>query len=92
MPVYEYQCQNCGHRFPKLSRSVQSVGESAATPCPECGSIQTQRIFSRIALLGSLGGLTPGEQAAENAMYERQSHILPKSKIDEFRAAAKKQK
>jgi putative FmdB family regulatory protein len=89
MPVYDYQCQNCGHIFTKLSRSMQSVGESATWPCPLCESQDTRRLLSRVAILGSLGGLTPGEQAAQNAQYERQSHILPKSKIDEFRAAKK---
>ena len=32
MPIYEYQCKECSHRFERL------VGFNAATPdCPECG-------------------------------------------------------
>jgi len=90
MPIYEYQCLNCEHIFSKLSRSVQSSNESPAIPCPECSSENTRRIVSNVAVLGGLGGLTPGEKTAENKMYEKQASILPKSKIDEFRKAKKK--
>jgi putative FmdB family regulatory protein len=32
VPIYEYQCKECSHRFERL------VGFNAATPdCPECG-------------------------------------------------------
>ena len=90
MPIYEYQCLDCGHVFSKLSRSVQSAEESPAIPCPECGSKNTRRIVSNVAVLDALGGLTPGERAAENKVYEKQASILPKSKIDEYRKAKKK--
>ncbi len=89
MPIYEYQCLDCGRTFSRLSRSVQSSEESPAIPCPECGSENTQRIVSNVAVLDELGGLTPGERVAENKMYEKQANILPKSKIDEYRKAKK---
>ena len=89
MPIYEYQCLDCGRTFSRLSRSVQSSEESPAIPCPECGSENTQRIVSNVAVLDGLGGLTPGERVAENRMYEKQASILPKSKIDEYRKAKK---
>ncbi len=90
MPIYEYQCQDCGHVFSKLFRSISSSAESPIILCPDCGSDHTRRIVSSVAVLGSLGGLTPGERAAENAQYEKQSKILSKEKIDQFRAAKKK--
>jgi putative FmdB family regulatory protein len=89
MPIYEYQCLDCGRTFSRLSRSVQSSEESPAIPCPECGSENTHRIVSNVAVLDGLGGLTPGERVAENRMYEKQASILPKSKIDEYRKAKK---
>ena len=33
LPIYEYACDSCGHRFEKLVR----VG-AELPPCPECGS------------------------------------------------------
>ena len=89
MPIYEYQCLDCGHVFSKLSRSIQSSDDGPTIPCPQCGSENTRRIVSNVAVLDGLGGMTPGERAAENKMYEKQASVLPKSKIDEFRKAKK---
>ena len=33
MPLYEYQCNACGHRLEVLQR----LGEPPLTTCPECG-------------------------------------------------------
>ncbi len=34
MPIYEYECTACKHRFDRY----QSFSEAAVTSCPECGS------------------------------------------------------
>ena len=92
MPIYEYQCQDCGHVFSKWWRTLAAAQESTPPSCPQCGSEHTARRISNVAVLGSLGGLTPSEQAALNRQAEREASILPKSKIEEFRAAKKKEK
>lgn len=33
MPIYEYQCQKCGHRM----EAIQKVSDKPFTECPECG-------------------------------------------------------
>lgn len=33
MPIYEYQCSNCGHQL----EALQNLSEAALTHCPECG-------------------------------------------------------
>jgi putative FmdB family regulatory protein len=33
MPLYEYQCTKCGHRFEK----IQKFSDKKITKCPECG-------------------------------------------------------
>lgn len=33
MPLYEYQCTRCGHRFEK----IESVSASPKKKCPKCG-------------------------------------------------------
>lgn len=40
MPIFEYQCPQCDHRFEALIR-----GEEPAD-CPECGSMKSERLFS----------------------------------------------
>lgn len=34
MPLYEYKCQKCGHRFEK----IESVNSSTTKKCPKCGA------------------------------------------------------
>jgi putative FmdB family regulatory protein len=33
MPLYEYQCKKCGHRFEK----IQKFSDRLIKKCPECG-------------------------------------------------------
>lgn len=43
MPIYEFLCKSCGHRFSTLCK----IGEEVS--CPECGG-ETQRLFSTFAI------------------------------------------
>jgi putative FmdB family regulatory protein len=44
MPVYEFQCEQCGTRFEELlSRVTDEVS------CPECGSRDARRILSAVS-------------------------------------------
>jgi putative FmdB family regulatory protein len=40
MPIYEYQCTKCGHRFEK----IQKFSDKKVTKCPECGGRVEQTI------------------------------------------------
>lgn len=33
MPIYEYQCANCGHQL----ESLQKLSDAPLTECPKCG-------------------------------------------------------
>ncbi|MBN1823023.1 MAG: zinc ribbon domain-containing protein [Endomicrobiales bacterium] len=33
MPIYEYLCASCGHRFEEL----QNMGDKPVSVCPQCG-------------------------------------------------------
>jgi putative FmdB family regulatory protein len=35
MPLYEYQCDACGHRFEK----IQKFSDPLETTCPKCGGV-----------------------------------------------------
>lgn len=100
MPIYEYACPTCGEIFDQLWRSVRAADEAMATgkqpACPACGEVETQRVVSQVAVLGGLGGLTPGEQRAsdakETAQAEKMASFLPKAQVDQFRANRLKKK
>lgn len=43
MPIYEFECGDCGERFEEL------VGAGATASCPACGSEQTRRLLSPVS-------------------------------------------
>lgn len=95
MPIYEYICQSCSERFDHLWTSVSAAEKGSQTPlaCPACGSTTTQRVVSQVAVLGELGGLTPGEQQGIRAQEERKASFTPKEQIQQLQSnrAAKRQ-
>jgi putative FmdB family regulatory protein len=42
MPIYEYQCANCGHQLEKL----QKMSDDPLTTCPECGQDTLTKLVS----------------------------------------------
>ena len=45
MPLYEYQCRKCGHRFEK----IQKFSDPEVKKCPECGG-KVERLLSAPAV------------------------------------------
>lgn len=39
MPIFDYQCEACGHTFDAL----QKVGEGPLRKCPECGKLKLKK-------------------------------------------------
>lgn len=54
MPIYEFVCPKCGHKF-ELLRRLSQVDEGAS--CPECQQT-ARRIMSTFACFSSNGGST----------------------------------
>ena len=42
MPIYEYQCQACGHTL----EALQKVSDKPLKKCPECGKPKLQKLVS----------------------------------------------
>jgi putative FmdB family regulatory protein len=42
MPVYEYECQACGHYL----ESLQKISEPPLTDCPACGEPELKKLIS----------------------------------------------
>ena len=55
MPIYEFQCQACGHRFERL----QKLSDADPTVCPTCGEPRVGRMLS-----------APGFRLAGSGWYE----------------------
>ena len=43
MPIYEFECGECGARFEELVRAGEEVA------CRECGSPRARRLYSTVA-------------------------------------------
>jgi putative FmdB family regulatory protein len=62
VPIYEFRCQKCEHRFEKLC----SMGEDGKSlECPKCGAGNPKRVMSSFRAKGSgeesnSGGASPG--------------------------------
>ena len=52
MPIYGYDCKNCGHEFETLVRT------SDTPACPACGSVDLTKQLSLIASPSKGGGPT----------------------------------
>lgn len=46
MPIYEYKCDKCEHRFEQLVKSMNGDG---TVVCPECGSKKVEKQLSVFA-------------------------------------------
>ena len=42
MPLYEYECESCGHRFEKIQKFSDQLVES----CPKCGGVVRKLVSS----------------------------------------------
>ena len=96
MPLYEYQCKKCKHRFEK----IQKFSDPPARKCPECGGPLEQLLHApAVQFKGSgwyvtdygKGGKTPSasgsnsgseSKPAEAAKSETKSAAAPAASTD----------
>jgi len=77
MPIYEYACRDCGHRFDIR----QSWSDDALTVCPECtGAIRRVLHPAGVVFKGSGWYITDSRKSSEAA--ESSSRSDSKSETD----------
>lgn len=57
MPIYEYQCSACGHKFDEM----QKFSDEPLKKCPSCKKKKLRRLVSPAGLI-----FKGGEQLSEN--------------------------
>ncbi|ROR94732.1 putative FmdB family regulatory protein [Sinobacterium caligoides] len=45
MPIYEYQCQSCGHQL----EALQKMSDAPLTDCPSCANPELKKVISAAA-------------------------------------------
>ncbi|MFC1592715.1 FmdB family zinc ribbon protein [Candidatus Omnitrophota bacterium] len=61
MPIYEYECDNCLHRF----ELKQNFGDRPEANCPQCKS-NAKRIFSPVPIIFKGSGFYVTENRSDN--------------------------
>jgi len=77
MPVYEYECQACRHRFERK----QSFSEEPVKVCPSCGGT-TRKLLSRPAIVfkGSGWYITDSRPAPSESSSETKTETKTEGK------------
>ncbi len=47
MPIYEYQCERCGHAL----EAMQRMADPALRTCPKCGEDELRRLISNTSFV-----------------------------------------
>jgi putative FmdB family regulatory protein len=69
MPVYAYQCENCGVQFEKQ----QSFSDQPLVRCPECGKKTLKKVYQPVGIVFKGSGFyatdhhSPSGQSSRNA-------------------------
>jgi len=79
MPIYEFECGECGARFEELV-----AAGADEVPCAECGSVGTQRLMSSVS--------PPGRQPRGAAVRSNESQRREREAARQDRIAESRQK
>src|SRR5271167_3666418 len=85
MPLYEYECKKCGHRFEK----IQLYSDKMVKKCPECGG-QVEQMISAPAVqfkgtgwyvtdYAKKGGSSAGSSSSSDSASKDKKDDKPKS-------------
>lgn len=78
MPIYEFQCEECGARFEEL------VAAGAGAACPTCGAERTRRLYSSVS--------PPGRQPRGAAVRSDESRRRERESARQDRLAETKKR
>jgi len=98
MPLYEYQCKKCGHRFEK----IQKFSDKPIKKCPECGGLVEQTIsapavqfkgsgwyVTDYAKKGSSSGSSSGDSGSKDKKDDKPKSESKESSTKETKKADK---
>ena len=77
MPIYEYQCNACGHEFEEWQR----ITDKPIRKCPKCEACKVEKLVSRSSFQLKGGGWYVTDYARSGASSEDTGNTKP-SKSD----------
>ena len=76
MPLYEYRCKSCKHRFEK----IQKFSDDPIHVCPKCGLEAVEQMLSAPAVQFKGSGWYVTDYARKGSAYERAAKANGESK------------
>jgi putative FmdB family regulatory protein len=73
MPVYIYQCDNCGVRFERQ----QHFNEPALIRCPECYKNSLRKVFTPVGVVYRGSGFYSTDHRATSRVNRSNGHTKP---------------
>jgi putative FmdB family regulatory protein len=89
LPLYEYKCRKCGHRFEK----IESMNASTTKKCPKCGAVAERMLAApAIQFKGSGWYVTDyaGKSSAKSAGEASESSSAESGKKDDSKGSETK--
>ena len=88
MPIYEYQCNACGHEF----ESIQRISDDPLKNCPECQKPELKKLISAAGFRLKGGGWYEtdfkGGGKKKNLASDKSSSDSKKKKSDSSKSKA----
>ncbi len=75
MPLYEFQCPKCGHRFER----IQKFSDPDPKKCPECGAGKLERLLHAPAVQFKGSGWYVTDYARKGTAPHAESKSEPKA-------------
>jgi putative FmdB family regulatory protein len=83
MPLYEYRCKQCGHRFER----IQSFSADDVKECPKCHG-EVERLISAPAVQFKGSGFYSTDYGAKPSSSSSSSEAAPAAKTESATPAA----
>ena len=84
MPLYEYQCEDCGVRFERLQR----MNDEPVTVCPECGG-EVHRLIQPVGIIFRGSGFYVTDNRAKSSTSKPSSTKKQSEKPKESKSTDK---
>lgn len=75
MPIYEYQCDTCGHHL----EALQGMNDAPLTDCPECGKPALSKMISAAGFQLKGGGWYQTDYKTKDRKSSSESDEAPPS-------------
>lgn len=85
MPIYTYQCDNCGVRFERQ----QKFSDQPITRCPECGKKSLHKVYTPVGIIFKGSGFYSTDHRSPSGTASRPSGSTSESKPAEKSAENK---